>query len=1551
MDGSASDRFFSSLPDGKYIYLAGQTSSSDFPVTTNAVQPTYGGDDDNAEPGDMIIVKYNTESRAVEWATYFGGSGSDAATGLSLDVNGNLVVSGHTTSTDFPTMNPIQSENGGKSDAVIVKLSASGELLFSTYLGGVEDDQFSDTARDIENSSSIFVGFTASVDFPLPADNPSTADVGKPEAGNADYIVVALNDDNTLRWVTIPDTRRNLRGNDVANAVAVDEFGNILVTGYTESSNFVNSTLFGSFKGGRELFLAKIQGFNADREDSVLLGGSGDESGNDVALGFGVAVVVGQTNSPDIFTREVTFLQTTYGGGNSDALISAFAYTEFRMSRAATYFGGSGDDFGRAGVFDPNGYFHLAGATSSADLPFDRAPSNQPIQADNGGGSFDGFLVDIRASNGFSGPSINFNSASYYGGPGLEAIATIGLNPAEPAPGDRFEPYMTYFAGFASPPDAALQGRNLISFQVDENPDRSRAFLTAVSGVALLLPDLTVEIETREPLILNQEEKVNFFVRNFGAAPAENPSIRITPFSPIGLKTADIISVKYLGTTLQYNPDTEFYAIPVENNQILQGQVIEIEVTLKTVDIFTAASLPMFIGVATTTPELLTQNNNRQFDLQFIVDPDLAIRLVSADQDGIEVNPKKATFIYEITNLGDGIAENAFVDLEGVNLSNASYAINGAPAVNIGGLESVVSVPIGALEPAQKVEVRVEGELTIQKNKGAQVTATTKVSGDANPENNFAEATTTPPGELDYSVTIVNGYSQYLFEDGALVPVMWTEIELRLLPPDNVSLDQLPPAVLTIHHAGNFRSFLLMSPPNAGQCSSIDSKTTECSFRASDFFQTGYTPGLIQFTVSDYLDPVNIPLAAKVRLSVSGDGENPEAPNNYAEVVDDLSKKGRLSVTRVSHKARTIQAPNDELVVVVTQRIRVRNDGPGTVENIRVELNERDKFSSLGGGIFDAAQVIEGGLNGVTINTNSAQETIDIASLAANSGIIIELYDQLPLSATGGEVLGEPGILGEIQLTAPPKTDLTFFQGTLGEDDVLGNLIANSVYFPEDQSPDIEVVINNQYVGIQIINGSRQPQLVTELSISNIGTALASEVQLTLNASGVLSGGTISRPPNPFDVTYTQPGLPDDPMERLVSLGDIEPGASIKLVLKDVVADPGVDHLIGVSAMATHQSFDANLLNNSTSRDIEYQTYLQTLDYGVDFLTQTSERVMIDGFLVPVVRTRLEFSINADIGVESLPPFNLLFEHPGASYQTRLIPKDPNTPVPASGIQCQSISAVETACDFSAAIARDFLVEFIDRVITPTESQVSQSRADITGDGETPSNENNNRAASTFEYNATPVADVSVTIINSGGPSAVLKFRGSVTDHFLVRNLSSVETARNVLISVDLDADPAPSDAPQIPSFKVDSAGGNISAEAIQCLTSGNSDDCSIGDIEPGGERTISITTYFQEAPDNADEHPSDVFVRLYARSSGEFTLDNNQAIVSHETQIPDIVAELMELENGSKVFLLRVLNPKAIGGMETSATLAGPWRPVEGNTIPIEGDSGFVRTRPASGD
>jgi hypothetical protein len=189
-----------------------------------------------------------------------------------------------------------------------------------------------------------------------------------------------------------------------------------------------------------------------------------------------------------------------------------------------------------------------------------------------------------------------------------------------------------------------------------------------------------------------------------------------------------------------------------------------------------------------------------------------------------------------------------------------------------------------------------------------------------------------------------------------------------------------------------------------------------------------------------------------------------------------------------------------------------------------------------------------------------------------------------------------------------------------------------------------------------------------------------------------------------------------------------------------------------------------------------------------------------------------------------------------------------------------------------------------------------------------------------------------------------------VTDQFLVRNLSSSETARDVLISVQFEVNPTPSvDAPIM--FLVRNGGGDISGEAVQCLTSGNPVGCSIGDIEPGGERMVSITAYFQDVPNIESENPDIVGVRLKAQAAGEVILSNNQAVVFHATEIPDIIVETIELQNGSKVFVFRNLKSETKPIVETSVTLFGPWELVEGNTIPIAGESGFVRTRPASGN
>ncbi|HKP93215.1 MAG TPA: SBBP repeat-containing protein [Chthoniobacterales bacterium] len=101
-------------------YVAGSTASAtSFPVM-DAIQCERNGGQ------DLFITKFNAAGSAFVYSTYLGGSGSDDGQGIAIDSSNNAYITGSTTSTDFPTVNPIQSTNAGGSpfgDAFIVKLN------------------------------------------------------------------------------------------------------------------------------------------------------------------------------------------------------------------------------------------------------------------------------------------------------------------------------------------------------------------------------------------------------------------------------------------------------------------------------------------------------------------------------------------------------------------------------------------------------------------------------------------------------------------------------------------------------------------------------------------------------------------------------------------------------------------------------------------------------------------------------------------------------------------------------------------------------------------------------------------------------------------------------------------------------------------------------------------------------------------------------------------------------------------------------------------------------------------------------------------------------------------------------------------------------------------------------------------------------------------------------------------------------------------------------------------------------------------------------------
>jgi hypothetical protein len=141
-------------------YVTGVTGSSNFPIL-NPFQGTYTG----GFPGTAFITKLSSTGSSLIYSTYLGGGGGDAGFGIAVDGRGNAYVTGNTSSSNFPTLNPYQTDQGDR-DAFVTKLSRNGaSLIYSTFLGGGSDDYGRGIA--VDGSGNVYVsGETGSSDFP-----------------------------------------------------------------------------------------------------------------------------------------------------------------------------------------------------------------------------------------------------------------------------------------------------------------------------------------------------------------------------------------------------------------------------------------------------------------------------------------------------------------------------------------------------------------------------------------------------------------------------------------------------------------------------------------------------------------------------------------------------------------------------------------------------------------------------------------------------------------------------------------------------------------------------------------------------------------------------------------------------------------------------------------------------------------------------------------------------------------------------------------------------------------------------------------------------------------------------------------------------------------------------------------------------------------------------------------------------------------------------------------------------------------------------------------
>jgi hypothetical protein len=335
------------------IYLAGYTSAADF-AGSNPLQSGTNG------APDGFITKLNPGGAGVIYSTYFGGSAADEFYGIAADSNGNAWVTGYTSSTDFPLMNATQSVfGGGSSDAVVVKLTSSGALAFSTFLGGNSTDSAFGIFVDGFNNAYL-TGYTN-------GSFPTTPGVIQPAfQGGSDVFVAKYSSTGSVVYSTLLGGS----GTDQGAGIAVDSTGNAYVTGATSSAAFVPANPPGGaqavYGGGTDAFAFKLNPTATALVYFTYLGGANGDLGEGIGIdGAGNAYIGGFTTSAGIATNGAA--QSVFGGGN-DGFVAQLNPTGTKFNYV-TYLGGSRDDFVLGLAVDGTGNAYVTGYTNSANLP------------------------------------------------------------------------------------------------------------------------------------------------------------------------------------------------------------------------------------------------------------------------------------------------------------------------------------------------------------------------------------------------------------------------------------------------------------------------------------------------------------------------------------------------------------------------------------------------------------------------------------------------------------------------------------------------------------------------------------------------------------------------------------------------------------------------------------------------------------------------------------------------------------------------------------------------------------------------------------------------------------------------------------------------------------------------------------------------------------------------------------------------------------------------------------------------------------------------------
>lgn len=474
------------LDQNGYVYLTGDTSSTDFPVTSsNAFQTALG----SGAGGNAYVSKLSPDGQTLLYSTYLGGGGFDGGYDIAVDANQNAYLDGLTTSGSpqpFPTtanafQTVLNSPNGNGFVARIdTTQSGANSLVYSTYFGGsisIPDDWDQACGIAVDSNHNVYLtGMASSSDFPITSTAYETSvnengSVFLAEINTASYGAAGL-----VYSTILGGTEASGQG----SSVALDSAGKAYITGGV-SGNFPTTT-----SGAGTVLVAKLdttQSQAASLVYSRLLGGSSDSFSYRVKVDAnGDAYVSGWTWSTD-FPVTADAVQATLGSSGQDSFVAELS-PDASTVLFGTYFGGSGgsDAFAPGLVVDQDGNIYIAGAAPSGDMQ----TTPGAFQTSLNGSVENGFIAKLSLPSSLVSIAVSPSSTTLTVGAtqGFSAVATLG---------DGTQQDVTASATWASSNNSVVTVTNLVGSQAYPLATGSgSATVTATVGTASGSSSVTV---------------------------------------------------------------------------------------------------------------------------------------------------------------------------------------------------------------------------------------------------------------------------------------------------------------------------------------------------------------------------------------------------------------------------------------------------------------------------------------------------------------------------------------------------------------------------------------------------------------------------------------------------------------------------------------------------------------------------------------------------------------------------------------------------------------------------------------------------------------------------------------------------------------------------------------------------------------------------------------------------------------------------------------------------------------------------------------------------